>query len=72
MQYLSTHPEGLVEALITGGLPPGIHQPCSAEEAYVHLYRCVDWLLYTCTAISSLYLAFGRSDLWAASMGSTV
>ena len=39
MQYLSAHPEGLTEALITGGLPPGIHQPCSADEAYVRLYR---------------------------------
>ena len=39
MQYLSTHPEGLTEALITGGLPPGIHQPCSADEAYIRLYR---------------------------------
>lgn len=30
--YLSLAPEGLVEALITGGLPPGINQPCSAED----------------------------------------
>lgn len=30
--YLSLAPEGLVEALITGGIPPGLDQPCSAED----------------------------------------
>lgn len=30
--YLSLAPEGLVEVLMTGGIPPGITQPCSAED----------------------------------------
>ena len=30
--YLSLAPEGLMEALITGGIPPGITQPCSADD----------------------------------------
>ena len=30
--YLSLAPEGLVEVLMTGGIPPGIDQPCSAED----------------------------------------
>lgn len=30
--YLSLAPEGLVEALITGGIPPGITQPCCADD----------------------------------------
>lgn len=39
--YLSQAPEGLMEALITGGLPPGIALPCSAEAAYRALHRRV-------------------------------
>ncbi len=34
-------PAGLMEALITGGLPPGITLPCSAEAAYRALHRRV-------------------------------
>ena len=30
--YLSLAPEGLVEVLITGGLPPGIADSCSADD----------------------------------------
>lgn len=30
--YLSLAPEGLVEVLITGGIPPGIAQPCCADD----------------------------------------
>jgi pimeloyl-ACP methyl ester carboxylesterase len=37
--YLSLAPEGLVEVLITGGLPPGINQPCSAEDVYRRTFR---------------------------------
>ena len=30
--YLSLAPEGLVEVLMTGGIPPGIGQPCCADD----------------------------------------
>ena len=40
VSYLSTAPEALSEVLLTGGLPPGLTQPCSAEAAYMSLYRC--------------------------------
>lgn len=36
--YLSIAPQGLVEVLLTGGLPPGIDQPCAAHTAYRSLY----------------------------------
>ncbi|KAI7844714.1 hypothetical protein COHA_001802 [Chlorella ohadii] len=39
--YLSLAPEGLLEVLITGGLPPGIHQPCSADDVYRRTFRRV-------------------------------
>ncbi|MEW5301937.1 MAG: hypothetical protein WDW36_004761 [Sanguina aurantia] len=32
--YLSQAPEGLVEVLLTGGLPPLVDQPCSAQAVY--------------------------------------
>ncbi|KAK9800746.1 hypothetical protein WJX73_004303 [Symbiochloris irregularis] len=41
VHYLSTHPHAIAEALLTGGLPPGISQPCSAETAYHCLFRRV-------------------------------
>lgn len=34
----SYHGAGLVEVLLTGGLPPGIHLPCAAHDAYRALY----------------------------------
>ncbi|KAL4424352.1 hypothetical protein ABPG75_001653 [Micractinium tetrahymenae] len=37
--YLSLAPEGLVEVLMTGGIPPGIAQPCSAEDVYRRTFR---------------------------------
>ncbi|PSC70862.1 Proline iminopeptidase [Micractinium conductrix] len=37
--YLSLAPEGLVEVLMTGGIPPGIDQPCSAEDVYRRTFR---------------------------------
>ncbi|KAL4859014.1 Proton/sulfate cotransporter 2 [Chlorella vulgaris] len=37
--YLSLAPEGLVEALITGGIPPGITQPCCADDVYRRTFR---------------------------------
>ena len=40
MQYLSQFPQALVEVLLTGGLPPGMDLPCSAEEVYSRLFRC--------------------------------
>ncbi|EFN50920.1 hypothetical protein CHLNCDRAFT_141711 [Chlorella variabilis] len=39
--YLSLAPEGLVEVLITGGIPPGIAQPCCADDVYRRTYRRV-------------------------------
>ncbi|GLC38628.1 hypothetical protein PLESTB_000454000 [Pleodorina starrii] len=39
--YLSQAPEGLMEVMITGGLPPGINQPCSAEAVYTALHNRV-------------------------------
>lgn len=41
MHYLSAHPHALAEVLLTGGLPPGITQGCSAESAYHCLFRRV-------------------------------
>ncbi|KAG2483829.1 hypothetical protein HYH03_017352 [Edaphochlamys debaryana] len=37
--YLSLAPEGLMEVLMTGGLPPGIRLPCAAPTAYAALHR---------------------------------
>ncbi len=34
-------PTGLYEVLLTGGIPPGIDQPCSAHAAYRALYKRV-------------------------------
>ncbi|GFR40817.1 hypothetical protein Agub_g1439 [Astrephomene gubernaculifera] len=39
--YLSQAPEGLMEALLTGGLPPAIRSPCAAEAVYTALHRRV-------------------------------
>ncbi|EFJ41741.1 hypothetical protein VOLCADRAFT_84021 [Volvox carteri f. nagariensis] len=39
--YLSQAPEGLMEAIITGGLPPRISQPCAAEDVYRTLHKRV-------------------------------
>lgn len=39
--YLSLAPDGLMEVLITGGIPPGIDMPCSAETVYRHLAKRV-------------------------------
>lgn len=39
--YLSLAPNGLYEVLLTGGLPPAIHEPCGADEAYRALYHRV-------------------------------
>ncbi|PNW85587.1 hypothetical protein CHLRE_03g193700v5 [Chlamydomonas reinhardtii] len=39
--YLSQAPAGLMEVLITGGLPPGISLPCSAETVYTALHKRV-------------------------------
>ena len=39
--YLSMAPESLAEVLITGGLPPGICSPCSAEDVYNRTFRRV-------------------------------
>lgn len=47
VHYLSAHPHALTEALLTGGLPPGISQHCSAETAYHCLFRCL------CLALSA-------------------
>ena len=41
VHYLSVHPHAVSEALLTGGLPPGISQPCSAETAYHCLFRWI-------------------------------
>jgi pimeloyl-ACP methyl ester carboxylesterase len=35
--YLSFAPDGLEEALFTGGIPPGITEPCSADRVYTSL-----------------------------------
>ncbi len=32
---------GLIEVMVTGGIPPGIDMPCSADRAYTSLYRRV-------------------------------
>ncbi|GIL86949.1 hypothetical protein Vretimale_15518 [Volvox reticuliferus] len=39
--YLSQAPKGLMEVLITGGLPPLVAQPCSAEDVYQALHKRV-------------------------------
>ncbi|KDD75609.1 hypothetical protein H632_c594p1, partial [Helicosporidium sp. ATCC 50920] len=39
--YLSRRPEGLAEALFTGGLPPLVSSPCAAPEVYRRLARRV-------------------------------
>lgn len=37
--YLSMAPEGLVEVLMTGGIPPGVEQACCAEDVYRRTFR---------------------------------
>jgi pimeloyl-ACP methyl ester carboxylesterase len=39
--YLSMYPEGLLEVMITGGIPPKIDLPCAADEVYRRLFRRV-------------------------------
>ena len=39
--YLSTHPEGVKEALYTGGLPPYVEKEAAAFDAYVKLFERV-------------------------------
>jgi pimeloyl-ACP methyl ester carboxylesterase len=39
--YLSLAPGGLAEVLLTGGLPPRVAAPCSAEEVYRRTWRRV-------------------------------
>lgn len=41
LTYLSLHPQGVAEALITGGVPPALHERCPADRAYEALYRRV-------------------------------
>lgn len=38
LTYLSHAPQGLIEVLTTGGIPPGISEPCSAERVYSSLF----------------------------------
>ena len=39
VHYLSASPASLAEVLLTGGIPPNIDEPCSAESAYTRLFR---------------------------------
>ncbi|KAG1671871.1 hypothetical protein FOA52_003438 [Chlamydomonas sp. UWO 241] len=39
--YLSFAPNSLIEVLMTGGIPPGILEPCAAETVYRRLYKRV-------------------------------
>ena len=39
VHYLSAFPTSLAEVLLTGGIPPNIDEPCSAESAYTRLFR---------------------------------
>jgi len=39
LTYLGMAPEGLTEVLLTGGIPPNIHQGLGCEAAYRSLYR---------------------------------
>jgi pimeloyl-ACP methyl ester carboxylesterase len=39
--YLSMYPQSLAEVLMTGGLPPGILAPCSAEDVYRRTFQRV-------------------------------
>ncbi|GAX76714.1 hypothetical protein CEUSTIGMA_g4160.t1 [Chlamydomonas eustigma] len=39
--YISIAPDSLIEVFITGGIPPDISLPCSAEAVYRALYRRV-------------------------------
>lgn len=39
--YLSMFPQSLSEVLMTGGLPPGISSPCSAEDVYRRTFQRV-------------------------------
>lgn len=39
VHYLSASPASLAEVLLTGGIPPNIDEPCSADSAYTRLFR---------------------------------
>lgn len=41
LTYLSIAPQGLTDALLTGGIPPAIADPCPAERTYRALYKRV-------------------------------
>ncbi|KIY94475.1 hypothetical protein MNEG_13488 [Monoraphidium neglectum] len=41
LTYLSIAPHGLTDALLTGGVPPAIAEPCPAERTYRALYKRV-------------------------------
>jgi len=33
------HAPGLIEAMLTGGIPPSVHQPLACTDAYRSLYK---------------------------------
>ena len=39
VHYLSASPTSLAEALLTGGIPPNIDEPCPASSTYTRLFR---------------------------------
>lgn len=41
-RYLSAAPAGVREALLTGGLPPGVGEACAADRAYARLFKRVE------------------------------
>jgi len=41
LTYLSIAPEGLIEALMTGGIAPSVHEACPADQVYRACYRRV-------------------------------
>lgn len=43
ISYLSHYPESLIEVFLTGGIPPGIKEACSADTAYKALFHRVLW-----------------------------
>lgn len=43
LTYLSVAPDSLIEVLMTGGIPPGISDACSADSVYKALFSRVIW-----------------------------
>ena len=59
VHYLSQHSAGLVEVLLTGGLPPCISHHAAADDVYFRLFRCATTAGLVCAAMPARIQGLG-------------